>query len=138
MAKGGIIGRSALTEPTVGSEPSAMATVAARDGRAGCSTGASGGLGAPRSPTSVVWAATDDGVRGFLVPTDTAAFTATPIEEKLSVRASIHCDRTLDNVRLPATALLRGTKGLRGPFSCLNEVRYGIIWGCHGCCAGQL
>ena len=81
---------------------------------------------------AIIWAQTDDGVRGFIVPTDTAGFTATPIEPKLSMRASIQCDIELTDVRLPADALLPNAKGLRGPFECLNEARYGIIWGAMG------
>ncbi|MDN5824909.1 MAG: acyl-CoA dehydrogenase family protein, partial [Micrococcaceae bacterium] len=81
---------------------------------------------------AVIWAMTDEGVRGFLVPTDVAGFTATVIEPKLSMRASIQCDLTFEDVRLPDSALLPGAKGLRGPFSCLNEARYGIIWGAMG------
>ncbi|MFF3039575.1 acyl-CoA dehydrogenase family protein, partial [Arthrobacter citreus] len=77
-------------------------------------------------------AQTDDGIRGFVVPTETAGFTATPIEPKLSMRASIQCEIELSGVRLPADAVLPGARGLRGPFSCLNEARYGIIWGSMG------
>ncbi|MDQ1551134.1 MAG: glutaryl-CoA dehydrogenase, partial [Actinomycetota bacterium] len=79
-----------------------------------------------------VWAQTDDGVRGFLVPTDTVGFTATPITRKLSMRASIQCDIELRDVRLPADAILPNAKGLRAAFECLNEARYGIIWGSMG------
>ncbi|GAA1365383.1 hypothetical protein GCM10009596_29330 [Arthrobacter rhombi] len=75
---------------------------------------------------------TDQGVRSFLVPTDTEGFTATPIEPKLSMRASIQCDIALEDVRLPATAILPGAKGPRRRFSCLNEARYRIIWGAMG------
>ncbi|MFP3380551.1 acyl-CoA dehydrogenase family protein, partial [Bacillus sp. SIMBA_069] len=69
---------------------------------------------------AVVWAATDDGVRGFLVPTGTPGFAATPIGGKLSMRASVQCDVVLDDVRVPASAQLPGARGLSGPFSCLN------------------
>ena len=75
---------------------------------------------------------TDEGIRGFLVPTQTPGFTATTIEPKLSMRASIQCEIELDGVRLPADALLPKAQGLRGPFSCLNEARYGIMWGAMG------
>jgi glutaryl-CoA dehydrogenase len=133
MAKGEIIGCFGLTEPTAGSDPSSMQTTAVRDGDGWVLNGAKRWIGlASIAQVAVIWASTDDGVRGFLVPTDTAGFTATPIEPKLSMRASIQCDIELDNVRLPADALLPGAKGLRGPFSCLNEARYGIIWGAMG------
>jgi glutaryl-CoA dehydrogenase len=81
---------------------------------------------------AVIWAQTDDGVRGFLVPTGTRGFTATTICQKLSMRASIQCDVELDEVRLPADAVLPSARGLRGPFECLNEARYGIVWGAMG------
>lgn len=81
---------------------------------------------------AVIWARTDEGVRGFLVPTSTPGFTATPITQKLSMRASIQCDVALVDVRLPEDAVLPGAVGLRGPFSCLNEARYGIAWGAVG------
>ena len=81
---------------------------------------------------AIIWAQTDEGIRGFVVPTATPGFTATPIEPKLSMRASIQCDITLDDVRLPADAVLPGAAGLKGPFSCLNEARYGIMWGAMG------
>ena len=133
MAQGEIIGCFGLTEPTAGSDPSAMQTTASRDGDGWVLNGAKRWIGlASIAQVAVIWAATDDGVRGFLVPTDTAGFTATPIEPKLSMRASIQCDISLDNVRLPGSDMLPGAKGLRGPFSCLNEARYGIIWGAMG------
>ena len=133
MAQGEIIGCFGLTEPTAGSDPSAMQTTASRDGDEWVLNGAKRWIGlASIAQVAVIWAATDDGVRGFLVPTDTAGFTATPIEPKLSMRASIQCAISLDNVRLPGSAMLPGAKGLRGPFSCLNEARYGIIWGAMG------
>jgi glutaryl-CoA dehydrogenase len=81
---------------------------------------------------AVIWAQTEDGVRGFLVPTDTPGFSARDIETKLSMRASIQCDLFLDDVRLPESAMLPEAKGLKGPFSCLNEARYGIVWGAMG------
>ena len=81
---------------------------------------------------AIIWAQTEDGIRGFVVPTDTSGFHAMPIEPKLSMRASIQCDITLTDVRLPADAVLPEIRGLKGPFSCLNEARYGIIWGAMG------
>jgi glutaryl-CoA dehydrogenase len=81
---------------------------------------------------AVIWAQTEVGVRGFLVPTDTPGFLARDIETKLSMRASIQCDLFLDDVRLPESAMLPEAKGLKGPFSCLNEARYGIVWGAMG------
>ena len=133
MAKGEIIGCFGLTEPTAGSDPSSMQTFARRDGNQWIISGAKRWIGlASVAQIAVIWAATEDGVRGFLVPTDTPGFTATPIEPKLSMRASIQCDITLENVTVDDTARLPGAAGLRGPFSCLNEARYGIIWGAMG------
>ncbi|MCU1532670.1 MAG: acyl-CoA dehydrogenase [Arthrobacter sp.] len=137
MAAGELIGSFALTEPTAGSDPASMRTVARRDG-----TGEDAGWvldGAKRwiglasvADVLVVWAGTDDGVRGFLVPSGTPGVTVTPIGQKLSMRASIQCDVAFDGVRLGPEALLPAALGLRGPFSCLNEARYGIAWGAMG------
>ena len=133
MAAGEAIGCFGLTEPTAGSDPAGMKTFARRDGDDWVINGAKRWIGlASVAKVAVIWAQTDDGVRGFVVPTDTAGFTATPIEPKLSMRASIQCDIELTDVRLPADALLPNAKGLRGPFECLNEARYGIIWGSMG------
>lgn len=137
MAAGEVIGCFALTEPTAGSDPSSMATTARRDG-----TGEGAGWvldGAKRwiglasvAGVMVVWARTEDGVRGFLVPAGTPGVMATPIRQKLSMRASIQCDVVFDGVRLGPGTLLPGAFGLRGPFTCLNEARYGIAWGAMG------
>jgi glutaryl-CoA dehydrogenase len=137
MARGEAIGCFGLTEPQGGSDPAAMTTTARRDG-AGESAdwlidGAKRWIGlASVAQLAVIWAQTDDGVRGFLVPTDTPGFTATPISGKLSMRASIQCDVSLDTVRVPADAMLPGARGLSGPFSCLGEARFGIVWGAMG------
>ena len=134
MAAGELIGCFGLTEPTAGSDPGAMATTAVRgsDG-SWVLNGAKRWIGlASIADVAVIWAATEDGIRGFLVPTDTPGFTATAIEAKLSMRASIQCDITLDDVALPAEAVLPEATGLKGPFSCLNEARYGIMWGAMG------
>lgn len=137
MAAGEVIGCFALTEPTAGSDPSSMTTVARRDGSgedaAWVLDGAKRWIGfASVAGVMVVWAMTDDGVRGFLVPAGTPGVTATPIGRKLSMRASIQCDVVFDGVRLGPEALLPGARGLRGPFTCLNEARYGIAWGAMG------
>jgi glutaryl-CoA dehydrogenase len=133
MAAGEVIGCFALTEPNSGSDPGSMTTFARRDGDDWVLNGAKRWIGlASIAQIAVVWAQTDDGIRGFLVPTDVAGFTATPIAPKLSMRASIQCDIELTDVRIPGDALLPGAEGLRGPFACLNEARYGIVWGVMG------
>jgi glutaryl-CoA dehydrogenase len=137
MAAGEVIGCFALTEPSAGSDPSAMTTAARRDGSGEDAgwilDGAKRWIGlASIADVMVVWARTDDGVRGFLVPAGTAGVTAVPIGQKLSMRASVQCDVTFDGVRLGPDALLPGARGLSGPFSCLNEARYGIAWGAMG------
>ncbi len=134
MARGETIGCFALTEPTAGSDPASMATFASPDGDGGwVLNGAKRWIGlASVAQIAIIWANSADGVRGFIVPTDTPGFTATPIGSKLSMRASIQCDISLEDVRVPAAALLPGARGLSGPFACLNEARYGIIWGAMG------
>ncbi|PYI64804.1 acyl-CoA dehydrogenase [Arthrobacter livingstonensis] len=133
MAAGEVIGCFGLTEPTAGSDPGSMKTFARREGDDWVINGSKRWIGlASIAQIAIVWAMAEDGVRGFIVPTGTPGFKATPIEAKLSMRASIQCDVELTDVRLPATALLPNAKGLRGPFECLNEARYGIIWGAMG------
>ncbi|MGQ3382369.1 acyl-CoA dehydrogenase family protein [Glutamicibacter sp. TV12E] len=133
MAAGQAIGCFGLTEPTAGSDPSSMKTFARRDGDDWLINGSKRWIGlANVAQVAVIWAQTDEGIRGFVVPTNTPGFTATPIEQKLSMRASIQCDIDLVDVRLPGSAVLPNAKGLKGPFSCLNEARYGILWGSMG------
>ena len=133
MAAGELSGCFGLTEPTAGSDPASMATRAVREGDGWVLTGSKRWIGlASIADVAIVWAQTDDGIRGFVVPTTTAGFTATAIEPKLSMRASIQCDVGLDAVRPPGDAILPGARGLKGPFSCLNEARYGIMWGAMG------
>ncbi len=133
MAAGELIGCFGLTEPEAGSDPASMTTTAHRDGGGWIINGAKRWIGlASIADVAVIWARTQDGIRGFLVPAGTPGFTATPIEPKLAMRASIQCDITLTDVRVPAGAVLPGAAGLRGPFACLNEARYGIIWGAMG------
>ena len=137
MAAGEAIGCFGLTEPTAGSDPAGMQTFARRDGAGDDAdwvlNGTKRWIGlASVAQVAVIWAMTDDGVRGFVVPTDTPGFKAVPITQKLSMRASIQCEIELTDLRLPASAMLPKAKGLRGPFECLNEARYGIIWGAMG------
>jgi glutaryl-CoA dehydrogenase len=133
LASGALIGCFALTEPQSGSDPAAMTTRAARDGGDWILTGAKRWIGlASVADVAVVWAATDEGVRGFLVPTTAPGFSAVAIEGKLSMRASVQCDVRLESVRVPDDALLPGARGLSGPFGCLNEARFGIAWGVMG------
>ncbi|MFJ4265946.1 acyl-CoA dehydrogenase family protein [Paenarthrobacter nicotinovorans] len=133
MAAGELIGCFALTEPSAGSDPSSMTTTARQTSDGWVLDGAKRWIGlASIADIMVVWARTDDGIRGFLVPAGTQGVTATPIEPKLSMRASVQCDVTFDAVRLAPEAILPGAMGLRGPFSCLNEARYGIAWGAMG------
>jgi len=133
MARGEVIGCFGLTEPDSGSDPASMTTFARRDGDDWVLSGAKRWIGmASIAQIAVIWAQADDGVRGFLVPTDAPGFEATPIPAKLSMRASIQCDITLRDVRLPESARLPEARGLRAPFACLNEARYGIGWGVVG------
>ncbi|SDQ64412.1 acyl-CoA dehydrogenase family protein [Microbacterium sp. cf332] len=133
MARGEVIGCFGLTEPDSGSDPGSMTTFARRDGDEWVINGAKRWIGlASIAHIAVIWAQTDEGVRGFVVPTDTPGFTATPIAPKMSMRASIQCDIALADVRLPLDAQLPEARGLRAPFSCLNEARYGIGWGVIG------
>jgi len=133
MASGELIGCFGLTEPEAGSDPASMTTTASQAGDDWVINGSKRWIGlASIADLAVIWAHTDDGIRGFLVPTDTPGFTAVPIEPKLAMRASIQCDITLADVRVPDDAILPGAAGLSGPFSCLNEARYGITWGAMG------
>lgn len=133
MAAGEVIGCFGLTEPGSGSDPGSMTTFARRDGDDWVISGAKRWIGlASIAQVAIIWAQTDGGVRGFIVPTGTAGFAATPIAPKLSMRASIQCDIALDDVRVPESSRLPAAEGLRGPFACLNEARYGIAWGVLG------
>ena len=133
MAKGEKLGCFGLTEPHGGSDPANMKTTAVLEADTWVLNGAKRWIGlATVADLCIVWAMTDEGVRGFIVPTDTPGFVATAIDGKLAMRASIQCDIELTDVRLPADAILPGAQGLSGPFGCLNEARYGIIWGAMG------
>jgi glutaryl-CoA dehydrogenase len=133
MAAGEAIGCFGLTEPDAGSDPGAMRTRARRDGDDWILHGqkmwiTNGSL----ADAAVVWAQTDEGVRGFVVPKGTKGFTTQDIHKKLSLRASVTSELLFDDVRLPASAMLPETNSLRGPLSCLNEARFGIVFGAAG------
>jgi glutaryl-CoA dehydrogenase len=133
MAAGAAIGCYGLTEPDFGSNPGGMRTNAKKDGTDWILNGSkmwitSGSI----ADVAVVWARTDEGVRGFLVPKGTPGFTATDIKQKLSMRISVTSSLAFDDVRLPADALLPEARGLRAPLSCLDEARLGIVFGCLG------
>jgi glutaryl-CoA dehydrogenase len=133
MARGEKTGCFGLTEPHGGSDPGDMRTTAVKDGDSWVLNGAKRWIGiANIADVAIIWAMTDDGVRGFIVPTDTPGFTATPIANKLSMRASIQCDIDLVNVKIPESLRLPDAAGLGAPFKCLTEARYGIIWGVMG------
>lgn len=139
LAAGRAIGCFALTEPEGGSDPAAMTTTAARDGSEWVISGRKRWIGlASVADVAVVWARTDDGVRGFIVPTETPGFAATDIPGKLALRASLQCDVDLDEVRVPANAVLPDALGLSAPFRCLTEARFGIVWGVMGAARSAL
>ncbi|HEV7494260.1 acyl-CoA dehydrogenase family protein [Baekduia sp.] len=133
MAAGEAIGCFGLTEPDAGSDPGAMRTHARRDGEDWILHGQKMWItNGSVADVAVVWAVTDDGVRGFLVPKGTKGFTTQDIHKKLSLRASITSELLFDDVRLPASAVLPEVSSLRGPLSCLNEARFGIVFGAVG------
>ncbi len=133
MAAGEAIGCFGLTEPDAGSDPGAMRTKARRDGSDWILHGQKMWItNGSVADVAVVWAVTGEGVRGFLVPRGTSGFTTQDIHRKLSLRASVTSELLLDDVRLPQEAMLPEATSLRGPLSCLNEARYGIVWGAAG------
>ena len=133
MASGELLGCFGLTEPDFGSNPGGMLTKAARSGADWVLNGTKMWItNGSIADVAVVWARTEDGVRGFLVPADTPGFTARAITHKMSLRASVTSELSLQDVRLPADAMLPGAKGLSGPLSCLSEARFGIIFGSIG------
>ena len=143
MATGEAIGCFGLTEPDHGSDPGSMRTRARRDGDDWVLDGrkmwiTNGSI----ADVAVVWARAEDGgsseIRGFVVPTDAPGFSAPLIKHKLSLRASVTSELVLDGVRLPADAVLPEARGLKGPLSCLNEARYGIVWGALGAARSSL
>ena len=133
MASGDAVGCFGLTEADAGSDPAGMRTHARRDGDDWIVNGSkmwitNGGV----ADVAIVWATTDDGIRGFLIPAGTAGFTTSDVERKLSLRASVTSELVFDDVRLPADAMLPGAEGLPAPLSSLNEARFGIVWGAMG------
>ncbi|MCX2181283.1 acyl-CoA dehydrogenase family protein [Streptomyces sp. SKN60] len=133
MAAGEYIGCFGLTEPDAGSDPGAMRTHAKRDGSDWILNGTKMWItNGSVADVAVVWARTEDGVRGFAVPTDTPGFSAPEIKRKLSLRASVTSELVMEDVRLPADAMLPGARGLSGPLGCLNEARFGIVFGALG------
>ncbi|HSR83472.1 MAG TPA: acyl-CoA dehydrogenase family protein [Streptosporangiaceae bacterium] len=133
MAAGEAVGCFGLTEPDHGSDPASMKTHAKRNGADWILSGSkmwitNGGV----ADIAVVWAATDAGIRGFLVPRGARGFTTRNIHKKMSLRASVTSELYFDDVKLPASAVLPGVRGLKGPLSCLSEARFGILWGVTG------
>ena len=133
MARGEVIGCFGLTEPEFGSNPAGMATRARRDGGDWVINGVKRWItNGNVAHLAIVWARTEEGIRGFLVETGTRGFQAREIHHKLSMRASVTSELILDDVRVPARNELPGAQGLKAPLSCLNEARYGIVWGVLG------
>jgi glutaryl-CoA dehydrogenase len=133
MAAGEAIGCFGLTEPDHGSDPSGMATNAKKNGVDWVLNGTKMWItNGSIADIAVVWASTDEGIRGFLVPRTAKGFTSRDIHKKMSLRASVTSELHFDDVRLPADAMLPGVQGLKGPLSCLSEARFGIVWGVTG------
>ena len=133
MARGEVIGCFGLTEPDSGSDPASMRTTARRDGDSFVLNGTkmwitNGGI----ADLAIVWARTDDGIRGFLVERGTAGFTTSDVHHKLSLRASVTSELHFEDCRVATENMLPNIRGLRGPLSCLDEARYGIAWGATG------
>ena len=139
MAAGEAIGCFGLTEPDVGSDPGSMRTRARKDGSDWVLDGRKMWItNGTIADVAVVWAQTEDNVRGFVVPTTSPGFSAPEIKHKQSLRASVTSELVLDGVRLPESAVLPEVAGLKGPLSCLNEARYGILWGALGAARSSL
>ncbi|MCW2879010.1 MAG: glutaryl-CoA dehydrogenase [Sphaerisporangium sp.] len=133
MVTGDALGCFGLTEPDSGSDPGSMRTRARRDGDDWVLDGTKMWItNGSVADAAIVWARTDEGIRGFVVPTSAPGFSANVIHKKLSLRASITSELVLDGVRLPGSAILPGAEGLKAPLSCLSEARYGIVWGVAG------
>jgi glutaryl-CoA dehydrogenase len=133
MARGEAIGCFGLTEPDSGSDPASMTTNARRDGDTYILNGTKMWItNGSIADVAVVWARTEEGVRGFLIEQGTPGFTTSDVHHKLSLRASITSELHFEDCRIPAENILPGVRGMRGPLSCLNEARFGIAWGANG------
>jgi glutaryl-CoA dehydrogenase len=133
LASAEAIGCFGLTESQGGSDPSNMNTHAKKDGSDWIINGSKMWItNGSIADVAIIWAHTDDGIRGFIVETDTDGFTANKIENKFSLRASVTSELFFDNLRVPKENVLPGVKGLKGPLSCLTQARYGISWGVIG------
>ena len=133
MAAGDAVGCFGLTEPDQGSDPGSMKTKAVQNGSGWTLSGTKMWItNGSVADIAVVWAATEQGIRGFLVPRGARGFTASNIHKKLSLRASVTSELHFDEVKLPGDAVLPGVTGLKGPLSCLSEARFGIVWGVTG------
>jgi len=133
MAAGEAAGCFGLTEPDHGSDPASMKTHAKRNGADWVLSGSKMWItNGSVADIAVVWARTEDGIRGFLVPRGARGFTARNIHKKMSLRASVTSELHFDDVKLPGSAVLPGVQGLKGPLSCLSEARFGIVWGVTG------
>lgn len=133
MARGEVIGCFGLTEADSGSDPSSMRTNARRDGSDWIINGSKMWItNGSIADIAIIWARTDDGVRGFIVPTDSPGFSAPEIKKKASLRASVTSELILDEIRVPDDFVLPGVASMRGPLSCLSEARFGIVFGAMG------
>ena len=133
MARGELIGCFGLTEPDFGSNPAGMRTFARRAGADWILDGTKMWItNGSIADVAIVWAQSDDGIRGFIVPRNAKGFSASNIHRKLSLRASVTSELVLDDCRVPPDALLPEAEGLGAPLACLNEARYGIVWGAMG------
>jgi glutaryl-CoA dehydrogenase len=133
LQSGKAIGCFGLTEPGFGSNPAGMQTRAKQEGDCWILNGEKTWItNGSVADVAIVWARTDDGIRGFLVEKGTPGFSTSDIHGKLSMRASVTSSLALSDCRVPASAMLPGAKGLKGPLSCLSQARYGIGWGVLG------
>ncbi len=133
MAAGEALGCFGLTEPDAGSDPASTRTTARRAGGDWVLDGAKMWIiNGTFAQVAVVWANTDEGIRGFVVHTDSPGFTANPIHRKLSLRASVTAELVFDDLRLTESAAFPEVRGLKGPLSCLNEARFWVLWGAAG------